>query len=1244
MTINSTIRKAGPFIGNGGTTVFSFAFKVFTASDLLVVRLNVSTSIETTLVLNSDYTVTLNLDQDSNPGGSITLLAGALATGYNMIITSDIADLQQTDLTNQGGFYPDVINDALDRATIQIQQLQEELDRSIKVPVTEPVTVAELTADLIRVANSADNVDIVANHINNVDQVADSIDNVDTVAPHVGNIDIVAPHVANIDTVAASISNVDTAATNIADINTVAADLNEPVSEIQTVADNITNVNAVGNNIANVNAVAGNATNINTVAGNTANINTVAGNNANVTAVGSNIASVNSAATNMAAIIAAPVNAAAAAASAAAASNSASVALSAQTAAVIGAPGVFASTTAGLSNGVMDVASIVGGSAGTNGTFDVAFSGGSGTGAAARFMVAGGALTKITITNPGTGYTSAPTMSFAASSGLTGASATAVIGARNNVGEYFSVPASDSNESMILYRVDAGPVATEVKRYPSSLLLTWTNEYRLTAGSQISTEKVVDPAAGLGSVGNSVYQNLSVTAGDVVDVWLTVKAAGRTIVNLYNNGGATMNLRIDLERGLVLNLDGSWPLTLADINPLGNDWWLVHVVKTVPSTGGGNLQFRMFGTGSASAPYGGATYTGDGTSGVYVDSLLVYNRTSATYPFASPKLSAASWTKLNSTVAAASVTNSYTLGGQVKLINDTINEYKLGLGSTYSTTKIVEGSGTVSPSCYTSVAWTNGGVYTINIKAKAAERKKLNVFSNGGLLLGVTFDLETEIFSGFASGQTGSFARLGNGWYAVVITGTATQSTSANLQIRMADAAGNTTYTGDGSSGLYIDTIKVSAGTIEHLLQTQLPANAFWIKQNITVTAVTLVTSTGATKLTNLVKAIGDLTGDKFVEASGATMSPSVYRSFTFTSGSSYLFGGDFKKGERNFINLYCNGGAAFDAIFDLDTGTVASGSGATITSLGGGWYRCQQTVTASASTSANLQLRVYPSLSGHPYAGNGSSGLYANDAWIYVNGGSVNQLSNSSDFGTGAWSLQNVSVQTDVMPYGGVWSPSGAYIDPGAAAWVGKRVSAIGTSITAQAQYTVPLATNLSCTLTNLGTSGGSIASGSHYGSLYIYNAIASIASNAEVVLVEAGINDFGTDNSTLGSLGDTTTATFYGAIFAACAAIRTQAPNAKIVFLTPFSGDSRTSTHRILRTNSKGYTLQQFQQAVAECAGYCGFAWIDVGRESGIGYHTGSIYLGDGLHLNATGGIRYANYVAEELRSLARGGYLNT
>ena len=63
MTISSPNRIAGPYTGNGSTTTFAFSFKVFAAADLQVVQLIVASGLETTLTLNTDYTVTLNQNQ-----------------------------------------------------------------------------------------------------------------------------------------------------------------------------------------------------------------------------------------------------------------------------------------------------------------------------------------------------------------------------------------------------------------------------------------------------------------------------------------------------------------------------------------------------------------------------------------------------------------------------------------------------------------------------------------------------------------------------------------------------------------------------------------------------------------------------------------------------------------------------------------------------------------------------------------------------------------------------------------------------------------------------------------------------------------------------------------------------------------------------------------------------------------------------------------------------------------------------
>lgn len=159
MTINSTTRKTIALAGNGNTHTYAFTFKVFADEDIVVKKLETSTSIETTLTLgaSNDYIVTLNSDQNGNPGGSITLKSGGenynLPSGFYIVITSGVSSLQGTDLTNQGGFYPEVINDALDRSAILHQQQQIEIDRSIKFSLTNTIGSLEITDNATKRAN-----------------------------------------------------------------------------------------------------------------------------------------------------------------------------------------------------------------------------------------------------------------------------------------------------------------------------------------------------------------------------------------------------------------------------------------------------------------------------------------------------------------------------------------------------------------------------------------------------------------------------------------------------------------------------------------------------------------------------------------------------------------------------------------------------------------------------------------------------------------------------------------------------------------------------------------------------------------------------------------------------------------------------------------------------------------------------------------------------------------------------------
>lgn len=143
MTISSETRRAGPFLGNSVTTAFPFSFKIFDKTDIKLLLVDAN-GVARTLTLDSDYSVALGANQDQNPGGTITypLVGNPMPAPYSLVILGNLSYLQPTDITNNGGFYPKVISDMVDRATIQIQQVEENVSRAIvftEAETTSPV-------------------------------------------------------------------------------------------------------------------------------------------------------------------------------------------------------------------------------------------------------------------------------------------------------------------------------------------------------------------------------------------------------------------------------------------------------------------------------------------------------------------------------------------------------------------------------------------------------------------------------------------------------------------------------------------------------------------------------------------------------------------------------------------------------------------------------------------------------------------------------------------------------------------------------------------------------------------------------------------------------------------------------------------------------------------------------------------------------------------------------------------------
>lgn len=135
MAIHSQSVKTGFFTGNGSERTYPFNFKIFQPSDVLVYTAKADTPDEMKLAFGEEYEVTKNPDQENNAGGTVTL-KNPLPTGSRMIIVSGLAYTQPTTFTNQGGFYPQVLNGSLDRQLILSLQILDRLRRTLHQPIT----------------------------------------------------------------------------------------------------------------------------------------------------------------------------------------------------------------------------------------------------------------------------------------------------------------------------------------------------------------------------------------------------------------------------------------------------------------------------------------------------------------------------------------------------------------------------------------------------------------------------------------------------------------------------------------------------------------------------------------------------------------------------------------------------------------------------------------------------------------------------------------------------------------------------------------------------------------------------------------------------------------------------------------------------------------------------------------------------------------------------------------------------
>jgi hypothetical protein len=503
------------------------------------------------------------------------------------------------------------------------------------------------------------------------------------------------------------------------------------------------------------------------------------------------------------------------------------------------------------------------------------------------------------------------------------------------------------------------------------------------------------------TAGNHIAQQfVSYTSGLSYTFSFYVKAGTRSWARISmpsaafgTEASSFYNLSGDGSLGVV-----SGPVTARTITAAGNGWYRITISATATATAGGNT--IVFSASADNTSF----YAGvNGAEALYLwGAQLELGSTATTYNSTTVKnllgfseaFDNAAWTKVNASIVT---------GAQANPVNGAFNAQKF-MEDTVNTAHEAR-----------QLVAVNAAPHTYSVYLKAGGRSFAMLFVNT-LNVGTVFDLSngaTAGNAGFTAPTAASITSVGNGWYRCSITVTTTAA-SLSFRVYIMQNATTYSYTGDGNSGVYIYGAQLSdSASLDPYVPTPAAApssTAFYGPRfdydPVTLAAKGILVEEARTNLALYSQEIGgtnwlpdDITvALNSIAAPNGTLTASTLTdtatnsdhrvissgtSPSFTAGTSYTLSVYVKNNTRNFMQI-AFATAPFSATayanFDVATGvlgTVGSGTTASITAVGSGWYRCSITVTATTTASAAVFFALITSATAtrsELYAGIGSS------------------------------------------------------------------------------------------------------------------------------------------------------------------------------------------------------------------------------------------------------------------------------
>ena len=150
MTISTTIIK-NSYSGNGSTTAFTYNFKITAETEIQVIVKTNATGAESVRSIGTGST-NYSVSGVGNNSGTVTFVT-APTSSETVVLRRSTTQTQAMDLIDNDPMSADTIETAHDKSIAISQELQEQLDRSLKISRANTMTSTEFVTSATDRAN-----------------------------------------------------------------------------------------------------------------------------------------------------------------------------------------------------------------------------------------------------------------------------------------------------------------------------------------------------------------------------------------------------------------------------------------------------------------------------------------------------------------------------------------------------------------------------------------------------------------------------------------------------------------------------------------------------------------------------------------------------------------------------------------------------------------------------------------------------------------------------------------------------------------------------------------------------------------------------------------------------------------------------------------------------------------------------------------------------------------------------------